>query len=290
MTLMDQPVSARASHYSALKTLRVAYTNDSDDAFNFYAWEHGHVELEGFTPRFERSHIIHLNRAALAGVHDVTNISSATYPALAEQYFVLAVGTSIGRGYGPVMVSKNYSRLDELRGKRVAVGGFTTTGAALAEMYCPGIVVEEFPYDQIADAILAGRFDAGVMIHEELLFYPNKGLRRVADLGATWCEQTGLPLTVGLNVVHRRHGRDTAVEIVRTCRDSLRWAQQHPDEAIPFANQFGRGCARDFVKMFSNSDTLCMPEDARRGMRAFFDRLAETGLARKINQIEVIDA
>jgi 1,4-dihydroxy-6-naphthoate synthase len=187
-------------------------------------------------------------------------------------------------------VSKNYSRLDELRGKRVAVGGFTTTGAALAEMYCPGIVVEEFPYDQIADAILAGRFDAGVMIHEELLFYPNKGLRRVADLGATWCEQTGLPLTVGLNVVHRRHGRDTAVEIVRTCRDSLRWAQQHPDEAIPFANQFGRGCARDFVKMFSNSDTLCMPEDARRGMRAFFDRLAETGLARKINQIEVIDA
>jgi 1,4-dihydroxy-6-naphthoate synthase len=232
-----------------------------------------------------------LNRAAQEGVHDVTSVSSAIYPTLAENYYVLAVGTSVGRGYGPVLAAKDRGlRLGGMRGKRVAVGGLATTGAALAAMYCRGAQLFELRYDLIADAVARGEFDAGVMIHEELLFFPQKGLAKVADLGAAWCDDTGLPLPVGLSLVHRRHGRDVAVEVARVCRSSLLWAMDHVDEAFAFASRFGRGCAKQHVEMFSNADTLCMPQDVRRAMRVMFDRVAGLGLTPPLREIEVIDA
>lgn len=278
MTLVDTSV------------LRVGYTPDSDDAFNYYAWEHGRVALQGFEPRFERHHIIDLNRAAMRGDFEVVNVSSVVYPSVADQYRILAVGTSVGRGYGPVLVSHRFMSTAELAGRRVAAGGLPTTGAALALMLCPGIELIEMPYDRIADAILDGGVDAGVMIHEELLFYPEKGLHKVADLGAEWCRRNNLPLPVGLNLVRRDLGLQAAHQIAGACRDSLTWAQENADEACAFAAGFGRGCARQFVTMFSNQDTLCMPSDVRRGMRVLFTQIAEVGIAPLIEDIEVIDA
>lgn len=272
-------------------TLRIAYTPDSDDAFNFYALEHGKVRLgvEGWRLAFERDHIIQLNLAARRGELDVVAVSSAAYPALADHYWVLSVGNSIGRGYGPVLVSDRYDQIDQLVGKRVAVAGIATTGGALAMMYCPGANYIEHPYDQIADGIIAGDFDAGVMIHEELLFFPEKGLRKVLDLGVAWCDDTGLPLPVGLNLVHKRLGRRLAHEVDRACRASLVYGHEHFDEAFAFASCFGRGCAGDHVAMFSNGDTVRLPEDVRRAMRIMFGRVASLGIGPALAEFEVID-
>lgn len=272
-----------------LKALRIAYTPDSDDAFNYYAWEHGRVTLSGYAARFEREHIIALNRAAMAGRYDVVGVSSVIYPALAERYWILSVGNSVGRGYGPVLVSRHYHAMTDLRGKRVAVAGIPTTGGALAMMYCPGASFHEMQYDKIADAVASGEFDAGVMIHEELLFFPQKGLHAIADLGKTWCEDTGLPLPVGLNLAKRELGLTTAQQIVGVCRRSLQWGLEHFDEAFAFASQFGRGCARDHVRMFSNSDTVHMPEDVRAALRVMFDRVASLGIAPSLEHIEILD-
>jgi 1,4-dihydroxy-6-naphthoate synthase len=128
------------------------------------------------------------------------------------------------------------------------------------------------------------------MIHEELVHYPELGLRCVRDLGAAWTEESELPLPVGLNVARRALGREAAEGIARTCRDSFLWARAHQREAMAFADRFGRGCAADFVPMFSNDDTLCMPDDVRRGLRVLFDQLAERGWAPRLETIEVIDA
>lgn len=273
------------------KTLSVAYTPDSDDAFNYYAWEFGRIGLDNadYNVQFERDHIIALNRAAKREQYDLVGVSSVAFPALADRYDVLSVGNSVGRGYGPVLVSKHYRSLAELRGKRVAVAGIPTTGGALAMMYCPGAQFIEHRYDQIADAIVSGEFDAGVMIHEELLFFGEKGLERVADLGETWCDDTGLPLPVGLNIVRRALGRELADDIARTCRRSLAWGHAHFDEAFAFASKFGRGCAAQHVEMFSNDDTLCLPEDVRQAMRVIFDRVAALGIGPKVDKFEVID-
>jgi 1,4-dihydroxy-6-naphthoate synthase len=112
----------------------------------------------------------------------------------------------------------------------------------------------------------------------------------VVDLGAAWCDSTGLPLPVGLNVVRRALGRELAQEIALICRESLRWAHNHYDEAFTFASQFGRGCAADHVRMFSNADTLCLPSDARLALRVMFDRVAAMGIGPSVGHFEVIDA
>jgi 1,4-dihydroxy-6-naphthoate synthase len=289
-TQLDRRYAREDETGEALRTLRIAYTPDSDDAFNFYAWEHNRVSLPGFAPTFERDHIVALNRAAEEGKHDVIGVSSAIYPKLAPHYFILSVGTSVGRGYGPVLAARERTTLAALRGKRIAVGGLPTTGAALAAIYCPGAQLIERRYDLIADAVARGEFDAGVMIHEELLFFEQKGLCAVADLGATWCSDTKLPLPVGLNLVHRRHGHHGATAIAQTCKRSLLWAMEHVDEAFAFASRFGRGCARQHIEMFSNADTLCMPADVRQAMRLMFNRVAELGIAPTLERIEVIDA
>ena len=288
MTLMQSGGISRAPQTDRM-TISVAYTPDSDDAFNFYAWEHGRVRLPKVAPTFHREHIIALNRAAQREAYDVVGISSAIYPAMADRYCILASGTSVGRGYGPVMVSRHYRTLGELRCKRIAVGGIPTTGGALAAMYCPDATFIEMQYDRIADAVAAGEYDAGVMIHEELLFFPRKGLHQVADLGVTWCEDTRLPLPVGLNIARRALGRDINRGIAQTCRQSLQWAHDHFDEAFAFASRFGRGCAADHVRMFSNDDTLCMPRDVRRALRVMFDRVASLGIAPAIDEIDIID-
>lgn len=280
-------VTERHSH---TQILHIAYTPDSDDAFNFYAWEHGRVTVPDVEAHFHREHVFALNRAALQERYDVVGVSSVAFPEFAEHYWILSAGNSIGRGYGPVLVSRRYEALADLRGKTVAVAGIPTTGGALAMMYCGEARFVEMQYDLIADAIVHGEVDAGVMIHEELLFFPEKGLRRVADLGAAWTEETGLPLPVGLNIVRRALGRPLAQSIATACRDSLQWGMDHYDEAFAFASGFGRGCAADHVRMFSNADTLRLPPEARAGVRMMFDRVAALGIGPKVKQFEVIDA
>jgi 1,4-dihydroxy-6-naphthoate synthase len=271
------------------QVIDVAYTPDSDDVFNFFAWEQGHIRLAGFNPRFHRHHISFLNHAAAAQLFDVINISSIMYPGLADRYWILATGSSVGRGYGPMLVSRRFCKVEELRGRRIAVADVSTTGGVLATMYVPDAEFIAKPYDEIADAVLAGEFDAGVMIHEELVHFPEKGLELVANLGELWLNETGLPLPVGLNIATRRFGREAASGIQRACHDSVQWALDHTEEAMRCASTFGRGCADEFVPMFSNDDTLRMPNDVRRGLRVLFDRVHDLGLAPKIETIEVID-
>ncbi len=291
MTVLSDNLTGKRLPGVVPRTLSIAYTPDSDDAFNYYGWEFDRVGLEtpDYTARFQRDHIIALNRAAAQEAFDVVGVSSVAYPALADRYAVLSVGNSVGRGYGPVLVSKHYSATGDLRGKRVAVAGIPTTGGALAMMFCPGAQFIEHRYNEIADAIVAGEFDAGVMIHEELLFFGEKGLRKVTDLGASWCDDTGLPLPVGLNIVRKALGQDLCNDIANTCRRSLRWSKDHFDEAFEFASRFGRGCAAQHVQMFSNEDTLNLPQDVRQAMRVMFDRVAALGIGPKIDRIEVID-
>lgn len=284
-------VPSNLGTYAPTKTIDVAYTPDSDDAFNFYGWEQGFVTVPGIKASFARHHIADLNSAAMAGVFDVVAISSVVFPFLADKYWVLSVGNSVGRGYGPILVAKQPVPIHSLAGKRVAVAGINTTGGMLARMYCPSDAhFIQRPYDTIADSILRGEVDAGVMIHEELIHYPALGLHRVEDLGARWTAETGMPLPVGLNVVKKSLGRATAVEIARACRDSLLWSLSHSDDAMKYVGCMGRGCADTFVPMFSNTDTLRMPDDVRRAMRLLFDRLADRGWAPRLDSIEVIDA
>jgi 1,4-dihydroxy-6-naphthoate synthase len=275
------------------KRLHIAYTPDSDDAFYYDALETGRVSLPGYQLEFHRQPMSALNRAALHGRYEVTAISSVVYPRIARRYAILSVGTSVGRGYGPVLVSREPRTLADLAGRRVGVGGIPTTGWFLLRCLCPEAVPIEMPFDLIADAVAAGDLEAGVMIHEELLYYPQFGLHRVLDLGAEWCRRNDLPLPVGLNVIRRDLGNPAMQLICLTLRRSLRHALEHPRETLARVSRFGRGaegkCTNQFVAMFANEDSVCMPADVRQGLRVLFAQLVDLGLSAEVPPLDIIE-
>jgi 1,4-dihydroxy-6-naphthoate synthase len=262
--------------------LTIAYTPDSDDAFYYDALEHGLVGLPGARLRFCREPMAVLNRAARAGTYEVTAISSVVYPEIADRYAILSVGTSVGRGYGPVLVTRRHSEPGNLFGQRVGVPGIPTTGWFLLRTLCPGAIPVEMPFDEIGAAVAAGELDAGVMIHEELLYYPKLGLRCALDLGAEWCRRNGLPLPVGLNVVRRDLGPTGMRAVCRAITASLRYGRENPEAALARVSRFGRGagggCTEQFVRMFANDDSQCMPADVRAALRILFAQVAALGL------------
>jgi 1,4-dihydroxy-6-naphthoate synthase len=273
--------------------LSVAYTPDSDDAFYYDALETGRVSLGNYEPTFCRQPICTLNRAALQGVHHVTAISSVIYPQIAGRYAILGTGTSVGRGYGPVLVSRRRQYLADLRGRRVGVGGIPTTGWFLLRCLCPEAETVEMPFDKIADAVAAGQVDAGVMIHEELLYYPQLGLHRVVDLGALWCQRHALPLPVGLNVIRRDLGDGAMQRVAAAIRRSLQHALEDPQDALARVRHFGRGpagqCTTQFVSMFANEDSLSMPADVRTALRVLFCQIVDHGLGGAVPPIKIIE-
>ena len=273
--------------------ITIAYTPDSDDAFYYDALEHGQVLLPELQVSFCRKPMATLNRAARRGKYEVTAISSVVYPNLAERYAILSVGTSVGRGYGPVLVSRRPFELQHLAGRRVGVPGVPTTGWFLLKQLCPKAVPVEMPFDEIASAVAAGNLDAGVMIHEELLFYPQMGLLRVIDLGGEWCRLNALPLPVGLNVVRRDLGGATMQHICTAIHASLQFARQNPDASLARVSRFGRGaeggCTERFVEMFANEDSVCMPGDVRTALRVLFAQVVEMGLASQVPEIDIVE-
>ena len=277
-----------------VQPLTIGYTPDSDDAFYYDALESGQVSLPGYRPHFFRQPMRVLNRAALTARYHVTAISSVVYPQIAERYAILSVGTSVGRGYGPVLVGRRTQTLEELRGRRVGVGGIPTTGWFLLRCFCPEAVPIEMPFDRIADAVAAGELEAGVMIHEELLYYPQMGLHCLADLGGAWCQRYGLPLPVGLNVIRRDLGAVAMRKISAAIYRSLHYALNHSTESLARVRSFGRGraggCTDQFVSMFANEDSLRMPADVRAGLRVLFRQVVDEGLSLSVPPIDIIES
>jgi 1,4-dihydroxy-6-naphthoate synthase len=148
-------------------------------------------------------------------------------------------------------------------------------------------------FDRIAGAVKSGQFAAGVMIHEELLYYPKLGLQRVADLGASWCAAHDLPLPVGLNVIRRDLGRPTMERICTAIRSSLLHARKYPEAAMARVSRFGRGpeggCTEQFVSMFANEDSANMPLDVRNALPVLFRQLKTMGLAAKMPSLDIVE-
>jgi len=273
--------------------LTIAYTPDSDDAFYYDALETGQQTLAGFDLHFRRRPMSVLNRAALRGFFEVTAISSVVYPRIAGRYAILSVGTSVGRGYGPVLVAREKCAIESLHDKRVGVPGIPTTGWFLLRALCPGAVPVEMRFDRIGEAVAEGRLDAGVMIHEELLYYPRLGLECVTDLGAAWCERNDLPLPVGLNVIRRDLGSQVMEQVCTAIRASLQHALAHPAEALARVRRLGRGveggCTERFVAMFANEDSLMMPDDVRMALRFLFCQLVDLGIADNVPSLDIVE-
>ncbi len=272
--------------------LQIGHSPDPDDAFMFCALSHGAVKIRDFEIDHVLEDIQSLNERAMNGDLEVTAISAHAFLSVADKYWIMATGASMGEGYGPVVISKEALSVDGLEGKRVAIPGEITTAALLSRIFLPKFEAVVRPFDTIFDAVDKGDADAGVIIHEGQLTYADKGYHKILDFGERWEKETGLPLPLGLDVVRRDLGRELAEEINRAMRASIDWAYENEEEALTYSLQFGRGLERElgrrFVKMYVSDITKDMGEAGEKALRELFARAEAAGIVDKAPEFEQI--
>jgi 1,4-dihydroxy-6-naphthoate synthase len=261
--------------------IRLAHSPDSDDAFMFYALATHKLSTPGYKYTHILSDIQSLNEAALTETYDVTAISFAAYPGLRDKYVLLDCGASFGEGYGPIVVSTKPWKAQELSGKRIAVPGLKTSAYLTLKLFEANFEPVVMPFDKIIDAVQNNLVEAGLLIHEGQLFFPEKGLHKVVDLGIWWQEQTGLPLPLGGNAVRRALGEKVGRQIAKTIRDSVSYGLEHREEALNYAMQFAREMdtelAEQFVGMYVNKWTLGYGEKGRQAVKELIVRGTKAG-------------
>jgi 1,4-dihydroxy-6-naphthoate synthase len=242
------------------RTITLAHSPDSDDAFMFYALAHGKVDTRGLEFRHVLEDIQTLNEKAIRGAYDVTAVSFHAYYRIRDKYVLMGCGASVGDGYGPLLVSRRPLTRQDLDEATVAVPGELTTAFLVFRLYAPLARWKVMPFDRIQDAVARGDIDAGLLIHEGQLSYRDQKLHRIQDLGEWWKLGTGLPLPLGGNAIRRDLDRRTALACCDVLRDSVRYALEHRKEALEHAMRYARGLdparAERFVGMYVNAFTL----------------------------------
>ncbi|HVZ72498.1 MAG TPA: MqnA/MqnD/SBP family protein [Polyangia bacterium] len=269
--------------------ITLAYSVDADDAFMFYALREGRIPTDGFSFTHRRDHTAALNQLAIDGAADVVAVSLGVVPTIARAYQLLPHGASVGRAYGPVVVSREPMTIAELANARVGIPGRTTTAWLVLRLIQPaavGVEVPISPFARIFEALDAGEIDAALLIHEGRLIYPQRGLHKVVDLGEWWQAEAGLPLPLGVNVIRRALGAETVTRLSRVLRASIGWALEHRDEIIATIAREDRGEAAlsrpalidHYLGLYANDDTAAIADDARRAVDVLFARARAAGL------------
>lgn len=266
-----------------------AHSPDSDDAFMFYGLATRKVRSSSISFQHVLSDIETLNRKALEGVYDLSAISYHAYPKVVDKYVLMASGSSVGDGYGPLVVALHPMEPQEIKGKKIAVPGIMTTAYLALRIIEADFEPVVVPFDKILETVQAGGADLGLVIHEAQLTYNKVGFHRVIDTGKWWKEKFSLPLPLGANVLRRGLPTDIKTECCRMMRESIQYALDNHAEAIEYALQFARDMdprlAEKFVGMYVNHYTLDAGDLIPQAVRKLFDLGYEAGIIP--NRVEV---
>ncbi len=267
------------------RTIHVAHSPDSDDAFMFYALAEGKLDTGDLRYVHELADIESLNQRARRGELEVTAVSIHAYAYLWREYALLGSGSSMGDGYGPRLVAATAPPADPraaLRGRRVAVPGLLTTAYLALRLYQPDFEPVVVPFDRIEEAVQRGEVEVGLLIHEGQLTYADGGLHLWADLGAWWMEDTGLPLPLGGNAVRRDLGPAVTAQIARDLKASIVYGLEHRASALAHARQYNRGIGDErtdtFVGMYVNHWTVDYGPRGREAVQRLLERGFEAGM------------
>ena len=274
--------------------ISIAHSPDSDDAFMFYGLATNKIRVPGYRFTHTLCDIETLNRRAREeAFYDVSAISFHAYPYVQDNYTLMGCGGSVGEGYGPMIVSSRKLAQTDLGKLKIAVPGTLTTAYLALKIFNPDIQTETVPFDKIIPAILAGSYDAGLIIHEGQLTYSSSGLYKVIDLGIWWQETTGLVLPLGGNAIRRSLGAERHKIISKALRDSIQHALDHREQALEYAMQFARdldtSLASRFVSMYVNDRTLDYGPDGREAIGKLLDKGYERGVIPIAPKVDFVD-
>jgi 1,4-dihydroxy-6-naphthoate synthase len=277
----------------ATRTISVAHSPDSDDAFMFYGLATNKLETDGLKFEHTLKDIQTLNEDAKKGVYDVTAISFHAFAYVDDKYALLPHGASIGDKYGPIVVSKEQYKPDDIRHLKIAVPGELTSAFLALKIYEQNFEYTVVPFDEIIDYVQKGKADAGLLIHEGQLFYKDMGLSKVLDLGEWWHERTGLPLPMGGNVIRRELGEELMRKVSRQLLKSIKYSMDNREDALAYAMQFARDMPTEladrFVAMWVNDLTLDYGARGREGVKRLLAEGYDKGIIPHKVEIEFVE-
>ena len=272
-----------SSTSAAITEIKVAHSPDSDDAFMFYGLATSKIRVPGYKFVHTLTDIEALNHRALTDAYyDVTAISFHAYPYIQDNYALMSCGGSMGEGYGPILVATRKIPVEDIRKLRIAVPGLLTSAYLTLKLFCPEVETFVVPFEKIIPAVVAGEYDAGLLIHEGQLTFGNDGLHKILDVGQWWRSETGFPLPLGANAIKRSLGEEAMLTVNTAVRDSIQHALDHRDEGLRYAMQFARdldsNLANRYVGMYVNERSLDYGEDGRAAIRKFLEMGFERGI------------
>ena len=276
-----------------LKDLNITFGHspDADDAFMFYG-----LAKNKITTTFKVNHLMDdiesLNKRATSGKLEVTAISAAHYPKVSNNYQIMSCGSSVGRNYGPILVSEKKINEKKLSGLKIAIPGEYTTSYLLFQIFIHQNIEPVFMhFDDVINSIKSGSTDAGILLHEGQITFQEYGLNKILDLGERWFEKTGLPIPLGLDLVHKKFSPKHRKEITTAFYKSIKYAIENEDKALEYALSFGRGIeknkGRKFVRMYVNNDTLNMGQEGLDALNKLFQFAKESEIIDKKPNIEL---
>jgi 1,4-dihydroxy-6-naphthoate synthase len=269
-----------------------AHSPDSDDAFMFYGLATKKVRSTKVSFRHVLADIETLNRKAKEGVYELSAISYHAYPYVADKYVLMASGSSVGDGYGPMIIANRPMEPEEMKGKRIAVPGTLTTAYLACKLFQPDFEAVIMPFDKIIDALRERAVDGGLIIHEAQLTYDREGFHRIVDLGRWFKSTYGLPLPLGGNVLLRSLEPEIRSECCRMMRESIQYALDNHAAALEYALQFARDMeprlAEKFVGMYVNHYTLDAGDVVPKAAQKLLDLGFEAGIISKQVQVEFV--
>jgi len=272
--------------------LTLGHSPDPDDAFMFFALAKNRIDQKGYEFEHILQDIETLNRRAMKGELDITAISVHAYASVLDKYALLPSGSSMGDGYGPMVISTRDLNLSDLPGSKISVPGEMTTAFLALNLCICTFEYEVVPFDEIFDHVESGRSDAGLIIHEGQLTWEKRGLNLVVDLGVWWQEETGLPLPLGANAIRKDLGMERMEEVSDLLTESIRYSLDHREEAVQYALQWARdmdhSLADEFVGMYVNHWTLDYGERGREAIRTLLARGHQAGLIANPVELEFV--
>jgi 1,4-dihydroxy-6-naphthoate synthase len=277
---------------SSVRDIVCAHSPDSDDAFMFYGLATKKIRSRFVNIKHVLEDIETLNRKAREGIYELTAISYHAYPYVADKYVLMTSGSSVGDGYGPLVIATKPLQVEELKGKRIAIPGKMTTAYLAMSLLEPDFEAVVTPFDKIPEAVRDHAVDAGLVIHEAQLTYGKGGFHNVVDLGKWWKKTYNLPLPLGANALLRSLGPQLQTECCRLMRESIQYALDNHDEALNYAMQFARdmetSLAEKFVGMYVNHHTVDAGDQVPLAAQKLLDMGFEAGLIPHKIEVEFI--
>ena len=265
--------------------LSLAFSPCPNDCFMFDAMVHGRIDTEGLEFSVTLADIEALNQAAFAGEPDVSKLSFHAYAYCVDRYVLLDAGSALGRNCGPLLISKRPIGRAEVEGGQVtiAIPGKYTTANFLCGLAFPAARNKtEVLFSEIEPALVEGRFDAGVIIHENRFTYQAKGLRKIVDLGEFWESETGAPIPLGGIVARRSLPDDVKQAMNRVMRRSVEYAFANREASRPYvrahAQEMSEEVMYQHIDLYVNEFSVDLGGDGRRAVEVLFDRARRAGI------------